>query len=78
MIRDKVAIHFHYQINILTIKYELVPCSICILKFCYFLLQKQNNFTEDLITFDVEEKHVKKPIIINDEVKCLGDSSPEY
>lgn len=41
-------------------------------------LQKTNIFTEDLISFDVEEKHVKKPIILNEDVKCLGDSSPEY
>lgn len=35
----------------------------------------QNNF-EDLITFDVEEKHVKKTLTVNEDVKC--DSSPEY
>ncbi|KAL0830556.1 hypothetical protein ABMA28_002711 [Loxostege sticticalis] len=39
---------------------------------------KANVFNEDLITFDVEEKKSKKPIILNDDVKCLGDSSPEY
>ncbi|KAL0880134.1 hypothetical protein ABMA27_002615 [Loxostege sticticalis] len=39
---------------------------------------KANVFNEDLITFDVEEKNSKKPIILNDDVKCLGDSSPEY
>lgn len=39
---------------------------------------KQNNFNDDLISFDVEDKHTKKTLIINDDVKCLGDSSPEY
>ncbi|XP_063826724.1 BRISC complex subunit FAM175B-like [Ostrinia nubilalis] len=42
---------------------------------------KANVFDEDLITFDVEDKHMKSPIlVINDDVKvkCLGDSSPEY
>ncbi|XP_075975112.1 BRISC complex subunit FAM175B-like [Anticarsia gemmatalis] len=39
---------------------------------------KQNNFSEDLITFDVEDKHVnKKTLIVNEDMKC-GDSSPEY
>lgn len=39
---------------------------------------KSNLFSEDLITFDVEEKQAKKTIIIHDDVKCVGDSSPEY
>ncbi|XP_059057389.1 BRCA1-A complex subunit Abraxas 1-like [Achroia grisella] len=39
---------------------------------------KQNNFSDDLISFDVEDKHTKKSIIINDDMKCFGDSSPEY
>ncbi|RVE41938.1 hypothetical protein evm_013406 [Chilo suppressalis] len=39
---------------------------------------KSNICSEDLISFDVEDKHVKKPIIVNDDVKYVGDSSPEY
>ncbi|KAM3964913.1 BRISC complex subunit FAM175B [Aphomia sociella] len=39
---------------------------------------KQNDFSDDLISFDVEDKHIKKTIIINDDVKYLEDSSPEY
>lgn len=46
--------------------------------YCLFLLQNSNIYNDDLISFDVEDKHVKKPIIINDDGKCLGDSSPEY
>ncbi|KAL4713164.1 hypothetical protein ACJJTC_018809 [Scirpophaga incertulas] len=37
---------------------------------------KSNTFNEDLISFDVEDKHIKKPIVLN--VEFLGDSSPEY
>lgn len=33
-------------------------------------------FTEDLITFDVDENHTKKTLIVNED-KC-DDSSPEY
>ncbi|KAG6448872.1 BRISC complex subunit FAM175B [Manduca sexta] len=39
---------------------------------------RANNYNEDLITFDVEDKRVKKTIIVNEDVKCFGDSSPEY
>ncbi|KAJ0183270.1 hypothetical protein K1T71_001246 [Dendrolimus kikuchii] len=39
---------------------------------------RTNNFTEDLISFDVEDKKTKKTITMNEEVKCLGESSPEY
>lgn len=39
---------------------------------------KTNNFNEDLITFDVEDKRIKKTILVNEDNKCLGDSSPEY
>ncbi|CAH0586982.1 unnamed protein product [Chrysodeixis includens] len=37
---------------------------------------KGNIFSEDLITFDVDEKHTKKTLLVNED-KC-GDSSPEY
>ncbi|KPJ04275.1 hypothetical protein RR46_01559 [Papilio xuthus] len=33
---------------------------------------------EDLICFDVEDKHVAKPLFISDNIKCLDDSSPEF
>ncbi|XP_026319008.1 BRISC complex subunit FAM175B-like [Hyposmocoma kahamanoa] len=39
---------------------------------------KSNNFSDDLISFDVEENHVQKINFINDDVKCIGDSSPDY
>ncbi|CAG9787787.1 unnamed protein product [Diatraea saccharalis] len=35
-------------------------------------------YSEDLISFDVEDKNVQKPITVNDDVKYVGDSSPEY
>ncbi|CAF4801731.1 unnamed protein product [Pieris macdunnoughi] len=39
---------------------------------------KKPNNCDDLITFDVEEKPVQKPIIIiNDNATCFGGSSPE-
>ncbi|CAG4930036.1 unnamed protein product [Colias eurytheme] len=40
--------------------------------------KKPSNFTEDLISFDVEDRPVQKPIIINDNATCFGESSPEY
>ncbi|XP_038214127.1 BRCA1-A complex subunit Abraxas 1-like [Zerene cesonia] len=40
--------------------------------------KKSSNFTEDLISFDVEDRPVQKPIIINDNATCFGESSPEY
>ncbi|XP_013138156.1 PREDICTED: BRCA1-A complex subunit Abraxas-like [Papilio polytes] len=38
----------------------------------------KTNEHEDLICFDVEDKHVPKPIYISDNIKCLDDSSPEF
>ncbi|XP_049872317.1 BRISC complex subunit FAM175B-like [Pectinophora gossypiella] len=39
---------------------------------------KTNNFSEDLISFDVEENHTQKIVYTSDDVNCVGDSSPEY
>lgn len=47
---------------------------ITISKFHYFL-QKSVINDDDLISFDDEENHTKKTIVIK---KCVGDSSPEY
>ncbi|XP_021197241.2 BRISC complex subunit FAM175B isoform X1 [Helicoverpa armigera] len=38
---------------------------------------KANHHSDDLITFDVDDNHMKKTLIISEDVKC-GDSSPEY
>ncbi|CAB3226856.1 unnamed protein product [Arctia plantaginis] len=38
---------------------------------------KDNNICEDLIIFDVEDKHTQKTVIVNEDVKYT-DSSPEY
>lgn len=41
---------------------------------------KEQNHSEDLIIFDVEDNHntnVKKTVKVNEEINC-GDSSPEY
>nr|XP_026489822.1 BRCA1-A complex subunit Abraxas 1-like [Vanessa tameamea] len=38
---------------------------------------KTKNYDEDLISFDVEEKHNQKPIVISDNLS-VGGSSPEY
>lgn len=44
----------------------------------FFNFQKQNNGSEDLIIFDVEDTPVtKKTLVVSEDVKC-GDSSPEY
>lgn len=40
---------------------------------------KDTTMSEDLITFDVEDRrYIKKTIVLNNDVKCFGDSSPEY
>ncbi|CAK1585375.1 unnamed protein product [Parnassius mnemosyne] len=39
---------------------------------------KTNEFHDDLINFDVDDKNIKKPVFITENVKCLDDSSPEY
>ncbi|KAI5645969.1 hypothetical protein NE865_01862 [Phthorimaea operculella] len=39
---------------------------------------KANSFSEDLISFDIEENHVQKTNFVSDDVNCVGDSSPEY
>ncbi|XP_046977677.1 BRCA1-A complex subunit Abraxas 1-like [Vanessa cardui] len=38
---------------------------------------KTKNYDEDLISFDVEDKHNQKPILISDNLS-VGGSSPEY
>ncbi|KAG7298955.1 hypothetical protein JYU34_017421 [Plutella xylostella] len=38
---------------------------------------KAKNFVEDLITFDVDDNSPPK-IAVTQDLKCLGDSSPEY
>ncbi|XP_053604826.1 BRCA1-A complex subunit Abraxas 1-like [Plodia interpunctella] len=38
----------------------------------------KQSICEDLISFDVEDRQAKKPNVVNDEIKCLRDSSPEY
>lgn len=56
-------------------KSEIASASVCEIA----STSKSNNFSEDLITFDDDEDDncAKKTIKISD-VKCIGDSSPEY